>query len=277
MRVSPFKTAAPFCAALLVCAGAAHADLVTLDDLPTAPPAQILILGEIHDNPNHHETQAALVQRWQPTALVFEMLTPAQAAAIGDTPRDNVARMAEMTGWATSGWPGYAMYHPIFAASGTAEIYGAALDRVDVRRAMTDGAGAVFGPDAALYGLASPLPAPEQALRETDQMTAHCNALPPEMLPGMVAAQRLRDAAFARTALQALEKTGGPVVVITGSGHADRARGIPAALGIAAPAITAFSLGQVEGDPGPDAPFDAWIVTAPTPRDDPCAAFTKTP
>jgi uncharacterized iron-regulated protein len=268
---------APFFAAAVLWGGAAFGGPVTLQTLPAAAPAQIVILGEIHDNPTHHDTQAALVARWQPSALVFEMLTPAQANAIGDTPRGDAALMAKVTGWATSGWPDYVMYHPIFAASGSVPIFGAALDRADVRRAMTDGAGAIFGPDAERYGLASPLPEADQTAREADQMTAHCNALPPEMLAGMVAAQRLRDAAFARTAVAALEKTGGPVVVITGSGHADRVRGVPAALAIAAPNVTVFSLGQVEGDAGPDAPFDAWIVTAPTPRDDPCAAFTKTP
>jgi len=269
------RSPAPFAAALVLWAAAAAGAEVTLNSLPQDPPAQILVLGEIHDNPLHHKGQAALVGRWVPSAIVFEMLTPAQAAAIGDTPRHDAAQIAQVTGWAGSGWPDYAMYHPIFAASGPARIYGAALDRTDVRRAMTEGAEAVFGVDAARFGLASPLPEAEQSARQADQMAAHCNALPVDMLPGMVAAQRLRDAAFARTAPQALSDTGGPVIVITGTGHADRARGIPAALAAAAPATTVFTLGQTESDPGPDAPFDAWIITAPIPRDDPCAAFAK--
>ena len=82
-----------------------------------------------------------------------------------------------------------------------------------------------------------------------------------------------RDAALARAVVQAFDVTGGPVVVITGSGHADRARGIPVALAEAAPDLRVLSVGQVEGEPGPDAPFDLWIATPPHPRPDPCAAF----
>lgn len=257
--------------ALWVAAG--HAAPVGLGDLPAKAPADVIILGEIHDNPTHHAHQAELVARWKPTAIVFEMLTAAQAEAAQDVDRTDAAAMAQAFDWANSGWPDYALYHPIFAASGTAKLYGAALDRADVRRAMTEGAAAIFGKDAARFGLATALDDAEQAAREVDQQTAHCNALPAEMLPGMVAAQRLRDAAFAKTALTALAETGGPVIIITGTGHADKRRGIPAAIAVAAPSVSLFSLGQLEGDPGPDAPYHRWIITTATPRDDPCAAF----
>jgi len=262
-------------AMLLACAGAANAGAVPVADLPAVAPADIVIIGEIHDNPTHHLTQAALVARWKPAAVVFEMLDPAQAKGADGVDRTDANAMAAALQWQGSGWPEYSFYHPIFAGLGDAKIYGAALDRATVRRAIGEGAAAVFGADAAQFGLATPLPPPEQAAREADQMAAHCNALPSEMLSGMVAAQRLRDAAFARTALIALTETGGPVVVITGSGHADKARGIPEALAIAAPNTTVFSIGQVEGDPDPDARFDRWIITEPTPRDDPCAGFAK--
>jgi uncharacterized iron-regulated protein len=253
----------------------AAAQQVSVAELPAAAPAGIVILGEIHDNPTHHLTQADLVARWAPKAIVFEMLTPAQAASAKGVDRKDKAAMEAALGWAGTGWPDYAMYHPIFAASGGARLYGAALDHDEVRRAVKVGAAAVFGDDAAKFGLAQPLSATEQAAREADQLRAHCGALPAEMLSGMVEAQRLRDAAFARTALTALQETGGPVVVITGSGHADRQRGIPAALAVAAPDLPVFSLGQIEGKPDDTPPFDRWIVTDVTPRDDPCAGFKK--
>jgi uncharacterized iron-regulated protein len=269
------KTFTLFSAVVLMFGSMAHAQQGVGADLPATAPADVVIIGEIHDNPAHHLTQADLVARWKPAAVVFEMLTPAQANAAADVDRGDQHAMARALQWEGSGWPDYDLYHPIFAALGSAPIYGAALDRATVRRAFDEGAAAVFGAGANRFGLTSPLPAGEQAAREADQMAAHCGALPSEMLPGMVAAQRLRDAAFARTALAALRETGGPVVVITGSGHADKNRGIPAALAIAAPDISVFSIGQIEGDPGEAPPFDRWIVTAPTPRDDPCAAFAK--
>jgi uncharacterized iron-regulated protein len=165
------------------------------------------------------------------------------------------------------------MYAPLFTAAPAARIVGGALPRAEVRRAVTEGAAAVFGPDAGRFGLDRPLPAAEQAAREADQATAHCDALSEEMLPGMVAAQRLRDAALARAALEAWRRTGGPVAVITGAGHADRERGIPAALAEAAPGLSVLSIGQFEAPPADPPPFDLWLVTEPAEREDPCAAF----
>lgn len=275
MKISTVLIAALMATMALNFGVMAFAQPAKVADLPVHAPAQITIIGEIHDNPVHHLTQAELVARWAPTAIVFEMLTPTQAKAVDGIDRNDEKAMSAALKWAGTGWPDYRIYHPIFAASGAAQIYGSALDRAQVRRAIGEGAAAVFGPDATLFGLAEQLSDLEQSAREADQMAAHCDALPAEMLSGMVEAQRLRDASFGRTALAALKDTGGPVVVITGSGHADRVRGIPAALTVAAPEVTVFSIGQLEGYPGDAPPFDRWIITAPTPRKDPCATFAK--
>lgn len=243
------------------------------EDLADLPRADIVILGEVHDNAVHHQHQAMAVAAIRPAALVFEMIGPDQAARVGDTPRRDAVAMEAALGWNGTGWPDFAMYHPIFAAAPEARLYGAALPRSEVRRAMAEGAGAVFGEGAARYGLDQPLPPDQQAVREAEQLAAHCDALPAAMLPGMVAAQTLRDAAFARVALQALADTGGPVVVITGSGHADRDRGMPVFLARAAPTVSVLSLGQVEAPAEGAQSFDLWIVTERAEREDPCAAF----
>ncbi|QYK41201.1 MAG: ChaN family lipoprotein [Paracoccaceae bacterium] len=265
------------CLALLLWPLAAGAGPVLPDDLLRLPSADVVILGEVHDNAAHHDHQARAVAAIGPAALVFEMLTPEQAAAAAGVDRSDREALDAALGWTGSGWPDFALYHPILAAAPAAAIIGGALPRAEVRRAMTEGADAVFGAGAAAYGLAEPLPPDDQAAREAAQQEAHCNALPAEMLPGFVAAQRLRDAVLARTALAALAEHGAPVVVIAGTGHARRDEGIPAAMAGAAPDVRVLSVGQVESDPGPDAPFDLWIVTDPAPRDDPCAAFATPP
>lgn len=242
-------------------------------DLSDLPPADVVILGEIHDNPVHHANQAQAVAAIAPRAVVFEMLTPAQVAAM-PADRSDAAALAAAFGWANSGWPDFAMYFPIFAAAPTARIYGGDLPRDLVRQAVKTGAAGAFGAGAARYGLDTALPPADQTLREADQRDAHCGALPEALLAGMVQAQRLRDAALARAVVQAMDDTGGPVVVITGSGHARRDTGVPAVLALAAPDVSVLTVGQVEADPGPDAPYDLWIVTPPTPRDDPCAPLT---
>jgi len=53
---------------------------ITPDAVADLPDAQVVILGELHDNPHHHENQADAVAALAPTALVFEMLAEAQAA-----------------------------------------------------------------------------------------------------------------------------------------------------------------------------------------------------
>jgi uncharacterized iron-regulated protein len=232
-----------------------------------------VILGEVHDNPIHHAHQAIAVEALKPKAVVFEMLSIDQAARV--TPRllQSEEALGAILGWEASGWPDFGMYYPVFVAAGAAEFRGAAAPIEDVRRAVEEGAAAVFGEDAARLGLAEPLPEPEQALREAEQLMAHCNAMPGEALPGMVEAQRLRDAWLARAALGAFEETGGPVVVITGNGHARADWGVPRMIAAADPAVRMLTIGQFEDAAEANPPFDLWLVTEPAERGDPCDAF----
>jgi uncharacterized iron-regulated protein len=244
---------------------------IAAEALDALPDADVVILGEVHDNPVHHQNQARAVAAIRPAALVFEMLTPEQAARASGVSRDDAAGLEAALGW--NNWPDFAMYHPIFTAAPTAQIRGGALPIDEVRRSIIDGAARVFGEGADEYGLTTALRDEDQAAREALQMSAHCDALPEVMLPGMVEAQRLRDAALARATVQAHAATGGPVVVITGTGHARRDHGIPAKLAIAAPGLSVMAVGQMEADPGAEAPFDLWVVTGGVDRPDPCAAF----
>lgn len=276
MSISDHSPARGACLAigLAVCAVPAAAHEIGARALLALPPADVVVLGEVHDNPVHHANQAVAVAALAPRALVFEMLSAEQAARVTPESRATQAGLAEALDWANSGWPDFAMYYPIFAAAPQAAIYGAAIARDDLRRVRAEGVEAVFGDDAARYGLTTPLPEDQQAAREALHLAVHCDALSAEALPGMVMAQRLRDAALARAVVAAYEETGGPVAVITGSGHARTDWGIPAALAQAAPELTVLSIGQTE-TPGADQPYDLWIVTEPAQRDDPCAAFAK--
>jgi uncharacterized iron-regulated protein len=247
--------------------------LVTgLAALPAAA-QDVVILGEVHDNPAHHAGQAAQVARLRPSAIVFEMLTEEQAARVTPDLRGDAGALGEALGWAGSGWPDFTMYHPIFAAAPEAAIYGAHVPRDTARAVFEGGAAEVFGPEADAYGLTARLPDGEQAAREAMQMAAHCNALPEHMLPGMVAVQRLRDAGLARAVIRALDETGGPVAVITGNGHARRDWGVPAVLAKVAPDLDVRVLGQTEDDRPLEGGFDMVKSAPATPRPDPCAAF----
>ncbi|MGI3211292.1 ChaN family lipoprotein [Roseovarius tibetensis] len=255
MNLRPVLTALAICAAL---PGAAQ---------------DVAILGEIHDNPAHHAEQAEQVERLQPAALVFEMLTPDQAARVTPELRGDSDALEAALDWASGGWPEFSMYYPIFTAAPKAAIYGAMVPRDAARAVFEGGPADVFGEGAARYGLDEDLPPEQQATREALQMQAHCDALPEDMLPGMVDVQRLRDAVLARTVVEAIDDTGGPVAVITGNGHARRDWGVPAVLARVAPDLDLWVLGQTEEDRPLEGGFDV-VRSAPAPdRPDPCDAF----
>ena len=235
--------------------------------------ADVVILGEVHDNPAHHEAQAGLVASLQPAALVFEMLTGSQARTVTPQLRDDEGALAETLGWAENGWPDFVMYYPIFTAAPQAKIYGAAVPRAAARGAMESGLAQAFGEEAERFGLTQALDEAEQTQRERLQFEAHCEALPPELLPAMVDIQRLRDARLAEAVENALSETGGPVVVITGNGHARADWGVPRYLRRVVPDATLFTLGQSEGGLVLPGAFDAVIDAPIVDRPDPCDAF----
>ncbi len=235
--------------------------------------ADVVIIGEIHPNLEHRENQAAVVALVEPAGLVFEMIDIGQGAAFregygGEDRQEFLERIQE----GAFGWKSLGQYLTILDAMPEAQVFGAASPREDVRRTVADGAAAVFGDSAKRYGLSDPLPEVQQTEREALQMEAHCNALPEQMLGGMVEAQRFRDAVFAQRIIEAHEQTGGPIVMITGNGHAREDWGVPASLELAAPTLKVLSIGQFEVA---DAalPFAIRIKTAPFDEGDPCASF----
>lgn len=232
--------------------------------------ADVVLMGELHDNPYHHGAQAEWVARMKPEAIVFEMLTPELALRAGQH-RGNPAVLGAMLEWEERGWPDFAMYAPIFGAAPDAAIFGGGVPQGEARAAVAEGAAAVMGGAADVFGLSATLPEAELEARVEEQAQAHCGALPEDLLPGMVEAQRLRDAALARAVLAAMAETGGPVAVITGNGHARRDRGIPQALEAAGAGLDILSIGQFEDAPEDEPPFDLWTVTPAVDRGDPCA------
>mgnify|MGYP002621917538 FL=1 len=249
------------------------------DDWSALEGADVVVFGEVHDNPNHHRNQANAVAALGPAALVFEQITPDLAARISPDLIADPARLEAVLEWEDRGWPDFAMYYPIFAAARDAAYFGGGASSQDVRRAVDEGAARAFGDGAELFGLEQALSDDEQSERQTIQHEAHCGALPAEMLPGMVQAQRLRDASLARAALaahyEAVLRGTGPVVVITGNGHAGNRWGVPSLLRMQEPDLTVVSIAQFEPQT-PDAPeFDHWLVTDAVERDDPCAVFRK--
>ena len=273
------RSAVRLLATLCALAAPAAADPpVVAQFIDAARDAEFVFLGEIHDNPEHHHVQAEVVAALQPAALVFEMIPQAEEARVNELRAAGASAdaIAEALAWEESGWPDFAAYAAILAAAPKAQVFGAGQPPAEVRRATVEGAAGVFGPDAETYGLDRPLAPAEQAAREALQAAAHCHALPAELLPGMVEAQRFRDAGLADAARWARSMTGGgQVVVVTGSGHAHRTRGAPAAIATADPEARILTLGQFEAEPQDPAAYDFHLLAPPPPRGDPCASLER--
>ncbi|WP_163787070.1 ChaN family lipoprotein [Myxococcus vastator] len=259
--------------------------------------ARFVVLGERHDQPDHHQLQAWLVQALatggKKPALAFEMLDVGQQAAVdaalAQAPRD-ADSLALAVNWAGSGWPDWSLYRPVFAAGLEAglPIVAANLPRAQVRDLVMRGPDALAPELRQRLSLDTPLPeAVEQAMRK-EQDEAHCGHLPQELLGPMVQAQRARDAHLADRLLSADQGQGG--VLITGNGHARTDRGVPARLAARAPGLEVRSVGLLEVDPklrepvdyaaafgAQSLPFDYVWFTPAVPMEDPCAALLKRP
>ncbi|WP_162683248.1 ChaN family lipoprotein [Rhodobacteraceae bacterium DSL-40] len=267
-------------AALAVCGlvfPSAASDAALASFIDSARGADIVVLGEIHDNPRHHEIQAEIVEALQPAAIVFEMIPQAMEDEVNALRAEGAdrAQIAAALDWSESGWPSFDFYAPILEAAPGARIFGAGQAPEEIRIAAEDGAASAFGADAATYGLDKPLAPGELTEREELMAISHCNALPPAALPGMVEVQRFRDAGLADAALWARTLTGGDgqVVVITGSGHADRRWAVPHLISLATKEVTVRTLGLLEAPEPEPGMFDAVITADPAERDDPCAGF----
>ena len=248
--------------------------------------ADVAILGEIHDNPVHHERQAWLVAAIKPVGLAFEMIPEAseEGIAVFRAQGAEPGRIGPAIGWDRLGWPDWTLYRPIVEAAPDAYVAGGGVSRADVALAMRQGAARAFGPGAEAAGLFEPLPAEMLAEARAEMVASHCNTLSAAQAGPMVDAQRLRDARFAAAVLRGREKGGGGrAALITGNGQARRDRGVPVYLARLAPGLEVRTLGQIEVEAGADpaalavdAPFDfVWFSSPVDGRSDPCKAFRR--
>ncbi len=257
--------------------------------------ADFVLLGEKHDNPDHHMLQAAIVASMlgaskKPTVL-FEMLEPSQDAALAAY-RGSAAGLGDAVEWGQSGWPPWSEYQPIAAvALGAGLRMGSANLPHDVVRGIAHHGAAALPPDVATrLGLDRPLDAGLEASLDDELRGAHCGQLPEAMVAPMAVAQRARDGQMAERMLAEGAGSGGaPVVLIAGTGHARVDRGVPMHLREKSPAARVVSVAFLEVEPESASlsspptyaarfhasrlPFDFVWFTPRANDDDPCASF----
>jgi uncharacterized iron-regulated protein len=256
--------------------------------------APFVLLGEQHDNPDHHRLQArvvaALAAAGRRPAVAFEMLAPEQgpplAAHLAAAPRD-AAGLGEAVGWSRSGWPEWRLYQPIAEAALAAglPLVPANLPAAAARALARGEPGTLDPALAAAYGLDRPLAPAVEAAMAAEIRESHCGHAPERLVPGMILAQRARDARMAESLLAAGAADG--AVLITGNGHARADRGVPAALRRHRPGVAVASLAFLEVAPdgltppaytarfGDRLPFDYVWFTPRADDEDPCEKFRQ--
>ncbi len=257
--------------------------------------ARFVLLGERHDNPDHHLLQAELVRALTASGrkpvLAFEMLDveqqAAEDAALAREP-GNPDAIAQAVTWERSGWPDWSLYRPIFAV-GTERglrIAGANLPRAQVKELVMRGPETLPPETRSRLGLDTPLPEDVARAMRAEMHESHCGHLPESMLEPMVLAQRARDAQMADRLRTTASDDG--AILITGAGHARTDRGVPAQLARLAPGLPVRSLAFLEVSPEAPEPRDyvpsdspgglpydyVWFTPASA-REDPCAVFRE--
>lgn len=250
------------------------------------------LLGEIHDNPEHHALRArlvgALTERGLHPAVVFEQfdLDHEAALAAAQTPGTDAETLADAGQFDRRGWR-WPLHKPIVEAALRA---GLPIHAGNLSRAAIDAAErSSQKPDAPWYArLRAARWSETQARKLRDEIAdSHCGQLPASVVPRLALAQRIRDAAMAQALVD--DATADGAILIAGNGHVRADLGVPVYLH--APkspdaGASSLSIGFVEvtpeearqadfprglADPGA---FDyLWITTKAT-RDDPCADFT---
>lgn len=230
--------------------------------------ADIVLLGELHDNAEHHAARARLVLALGgDVTVVAEQLDRGRSVAPGPDVRTRlVAAGFDERGWR---WPLHeSLFAPLLAAG--VPVLGGNAPQALVRRVAREGESAWPADLAAVASAAGPLAGAGLAALDADLIEGHCGHLPPARLPAMRAAQTVRDASMWQALVDA---PGRRKVLVAGNGHVRRDYGVPR-FAMAAPALKLLSVGfWEEGDPITGAPFDALWITRRAEREDPCAGM----
>ena len=233
--------------------------------------ADIVLLGEQHDNPHHHQRRGALIaELGAGTVVVAEHLPRGQRVAPGADP---LARL-QAAGFDPKGWR-WPLHEGLFApvlAAGIPVLGGnAPLETV---RAVARQGDAALPAELAAAIAAAPLPPAAQAALDQDLLDGHCGQLPAARVPPMRAAQRVRDASMAAALLAAADAGAKPALLVAGNGHVRSDHGVPTLLRAQRPGLRITSVCFVESARS-DLPCEfRWITPGPpVPRQDPCAGF----
>lgn len=260
--------------------GRDHVDLGMIRELEngqTLTPQQLVarlaaaprvLVGEQHDNPDHHALELWLLQalgdQRSQGSLLLEMLTPDQQKQV-DTVQREIRQgryppdLPTALGW-QKGWD-WALYGPVlrFALAQPYPVLAANLGGREV--------GAIYHRRPVLSGAFSTRKEVQDQLL-AQVRDSHCGMLPEDALPAMLAIQQQRDRRMAHSVIDAPA----PALLFAGSYHVRKDIGVPlhmADLGSHERPVVLL-LAQVGSEVQPGSADYVWY-TAALPDQDYCA------
>lgn len=193
-----------------------------------------ILLGENHDNADHHELQAWVLRRLRGhdrrPVVIMEMIDKSQADALKEyraTPKSTAAGLGPAIGWKKSGWPDWKIYAPIAKAAfaGGLQIAYGNPSKQTIRSVGKKGFDGIPAAQVRELTLDQNMQTEHlgDLLKELEK--SHCGYVKGRMLRPMAKVQRLKDAYMADRMLTTGAKKG--AVLIAGNGHVRTDRGVP--------------------------------------------------
>jgi uncharacterized iron-regulated protein len=279
--------------------------VLTREITAAAKDGGIILLGEVHDNGEHHKVRAEIVRQVSAAVakdggdvrrmpLVFEHIRTDQQTGLDQFRASNAGAKSgsssdlfRFLSWEKSGWPDQKLFVPLFdaAIAAKAPLIAGDPSKTAIRAVATKGLGSLDGDILKALRLDRALDEPLQQALLTELYDGHCGLLPKDKLSAMASAQRYHDAHLASATLAAAAEYG-TAIVLTGNGHVRADRGVPLYLSQMVPDKPVLTVMFVETEDGkidpnayapksPDgkAAANYVVFTTRATRPDPCDAM----
>lgn len=258
-----------------------------------AAQARFVLVGEIHDNAEHHRIQARildeLVQRGRRPALVMEQYDVEQQSAINTARQDNgddAPRLKALSELMRKSWD-WPLYEPVVsvAVRHKLPLIAANMSRESLRHVSRQGFQVLGEGEQARLALDAVWTPERQKQLMLELSAGHCGKMAEHMGEAIAKAQRARDAVMADMLAKA-SKSG--AVAIVGRNHARLDLGVPIYLAARTPNAPVLTIGLVEVDrPTNPAAYAAsqlgplhdylWFTTRPQRKVNPCDSIPAKP
>lgn len=253
-----------------------------------------VLLGDKHDNPDHHRLQAlilrGLVARGRRPSVAFEPMTVDRAGALAEvlaSPSPTPEAVIDAVARRDQNWP-WRLYVPVLAVALRAglPIVAADLAPASVRILERKGIAGLNAPLRQRLGLFERVLPPAGRARLAEEIRrSHCGFAMDEMVEHMIVAQEARDAHLARALL---DGAADGAVLIAGDGHVRRDLDVPLYLARSVSDVSVVSVGLLEVSPSEKTfrealagagdggiPFDYVWFTPRVDLVDPCRRFRE--